>query len=73
MVVALSVISIHALREEGDGGQPDALAVQPISIHALREEGDLNELLTLGGVFDISIHALREEGDSSRRICARPG
>ena len=35
-----SEISIHALREEGDGSQPDALTVQTISIHALREEGD---------------------------------
>ena len=35
-----SEISIHALREEGDGSQPDALTVPTISIHALREEGD---------------------------------
>ena len=44
MQVAQSIlisISIHALREEGDGkaaGKPAAL--QAISIHALREEGD---------------------------------
>ena len=38
---ALEVISIHALREEGDGGLPGTHG-QPrrISIHALREEGD---------------------------------
>ena len=58
-------ISIHALREEGDGvGFPGA-AGKEISIHALREEGDLGVLC---GVLDlnISIHALREEGDPER-------
>ena len=36
------MISIHALREEGDvPALVDALAVLRISIHALREEGDL--------------------------------
>ena len=37
------LISIHALREEGDVGMP--LGVEPsqqISIHALREEGDVS-------------------------------
>ena len=35
------VISIHALREEGDGGRSSMSKVaRPISIHALREEGD---------------------------------
>ena len=33
-------ISIHALREEGDGDQADKAKVAAISIHALREEGD---------------------------------
>ena len=34
-------ISIHALREEGDGGNGDISAkAHLISIHALREEGD---------------------------------
>ena len=57
------VISIHALREEGDQaaallhGKADA-----ISIHALREEGDA--LMSANNVTpEISIHALREEGD----------
>ena len=56
------IISIHALREEGDK-RPDIDRFSvPISIHALREEGD-------GGLQPgrdrqgISIHALREEGD----------
>ena len=35
-------ISIHALREEGDGFTSDHFSVvDKISIHALREEGDL--------------------------------
>ena len=57
-------ISIHALREEGDGL---FLALLPrtrnISIHALREEGD--RPVRVGDLSDIkiSIHALREEGD----------
>ena len=33
-------ISIHALREEGDGGFGVGCRSQIISIHALREEGD---------------------------------
>ena len=34
------VISIHALREEGDLNPPTQEKGPPISIHALREEGD---------------------------------
>ena len=34
-------ISIHALREEGDGVMLRALGNSAISIHSLREEGDL--------------------------------
>ena len=59
-----SSISIHALREEGDG-EPMSIEVKGlgISIHALREEGDA--LLNTAAKRDkrISIHALREEGD----------
>ena len=59
------IISIHALREEGDV----VLLVLPlrprlISIHALREEGDEGARVALEP-FRISIHALREEGDRS--------
>ena len=40
-LLAVHDISIHALREEGDGlCQSHADLVDPISIHALREEGD---------------------------------
>ena len=57
------VISIHALREEGDDGTVDVAITAVISIHALREEGDWNPVT--GCNFGcISIHALREEGDS---------
>ena len=61
---ALALISIHALREEGDPlFLPLGAVVQHISIHALREEGDL-ETNALPIELRISIHALREEGDS---------
>ena len=45
-------ISIHALREEGDGGPVpyDGLNIA-ISIHALREEGD-------GVLVDVLVHRL---------------
>ena len=40
-IVMAELISIHALREEGDGlvAQHSAV-IRVISIHALREEGD---------------------------------
>ena len=57
------MISIHALREEGDVQAGTVLGASgPISIHALREEGDRRR--RTGAVQrKISIHALREEGD----------
>ena len=57
------VISIHALREEGDAGVLLLLFAYRISIHALREEGDLRIPSTSIACKSISIHALREEGD----------
>ena len=56
-------ISIHALREEGDGrlAHP-AQSNHRISIHALREEGD-PRAASFPSCALISIHALREEGD----------
>ena len=60
--VSYTVISIHALREEGDCILVCDFGYCPISIHALREEGDR----PAGGTDQrgaISIHALREEGD----------
>ena len=66
-----SLISIHALREEGDSAR-DEMPVRrdAISIHALREEGDTHHL-TAGTGEMISIHALREEGDSGDRPFTR--
>ena len=65
-----SEISIHALREEGDGRSSVHDYAEDISIHALREEGDEGDL---AGVHQsaISIHALREEGDHQRQRRAR--
>ena len=56
------IISIHALREEGDSTRAAMQHRYMISIHALREEGDLRHPCNVGAVH-ISIHALREEGD----------
>ena len=56
------VISIHALREEGDLLSYLCSIRKAISIHALREEGDLLHH-SPGYRRSISIHALREEGD----------
>ena len=41
IVMDVFIISIHALREEGDGGGQLSDLPVGISIHALREEGDL--------------------------------
>ena len=57
------IISIHALREEGDEGLENDLAALEISIHALREEGDPEGAVLCHQPQRISIHALREEGD----------
>ena len=67
------MISIHALREEGDfevecGGNVD----KSISIHALREEGDTRRAYCLMAE-PISIHALREEGDTVLRAASMRG
>ena len=60
-------ISIHALREEGDGPAGGTAYHHRISIHALREEGDLADLPDEQREYIISIHALREEGDDLSR------
>ena len=57
------MISIHALREEGDGPAFQQPERADISIHALREEGDVSLMDTDTLAQMISIHALREEGD----------
>ena len=67
----LVVISIHALRVEGDKRRPHPPPPRvDISIHALRVEGDrLGVDVSHGRI--ISIHALRVEGDV--RLPARRG
>ena len=62
LAAGVVVISIHALREEGDLCNRRRGAGSYISIHALREEGD-RDPHRAGGGYRISIHALREEGD----------
>ena len=63
-ILLFVLISIHALREEGDQALQSAPGTVPlISIHALREEGDTTLAATLARTYKISIHALREEGD----------
>ena len=58
------VISIHALREEGDPDRYDASddARKFLSTPSARRATDLYRFIADFGV--ISIHALREEGDS---------
>ena len=59
------IISIHALRGEGDG---EAVIQKfrkcEISIHALRGEGDAAGKAPIPADYNISIHALRGEGDT---------
>ena len=62
--VTSAVISIHALRGEGDRyAQPLKTICPVISIHALRGEGDIDTVLISVHFIVISIHALRGEGD----------
>ena len=58
------MISIHALRVEGDSSPSDPGRGFSISIHALRVEGDGDLILFAARYAAISIHALRVEGDS---------
>ena len=63
----VAVISIHALREEGDRLVPVPRSIfAPISIHALREEGDPAKVCRRCMRSGISIHALREEDDRKK-------
>ena len=62
-VLQVDLISIHALREEGDMFHGTSPCSDSISIHALREEGDPRRCRSGSYGIQISIHALREEGD----------
>ena len=44
-------ISIHALREEGDGAGETKLELDRISINALREEGDILPSVIISSIF----------------------
>ena len=57
------MISIHALRVEGDLFNLNVWCEYKISIHALRVEGDVIMTLPIRFTSAISIHALRVEGD----------
>ena len=69
LMVGEKVISIHALREEGDNRTLPRPRRKCISIHALREEGDWPTIEPMLMQFVISIHALREEGDPQGEVC----
>ena len=59
-----ALISIHALRGEGDTVRASSIrTTEWISIHALRGEGDQIKCFICGASNIISIHALRGEGD----------
>ena len=59
------MISIHALRKEGDAKYRELFKAIDISIHALRKEGDMFQMMRVLCLWRISIHALRKEGDLS--------
>ena len=67
----LAIISIHALRGEGDQTDRAAQLTSSISIHALRGEGDYIRRICCSQS-RISIHALRGEGDNITlaQLCA---
>ena len=58
-----TIISIHALRGEGDVLVWIEQEQEQISIHALRGEGDAKPIKLFKLLLYISIHALRGEGD----------
>ena len=66
MVASLpTIISIHALREEGDPFHSPGRTPGPISIHALREEGDvLNKADAVVGVGFLSTPSARRATSS---------
>ena len=64
IIILINLISIHALRGEGDDSSSNSELFIYISIHALRGEGD-DVYKLFQNESKISIHALRGEGDSS--------
>ena len=64
MFAPANIISIHALRGEGDSDVGKLPGDIIISIHALRGDGDVATQIYRCLDINISIHALRGEGDS---------
>ena len=61
-------ISIHALREEGDGDQQWNDHLRPKFLSTPSARRATNYPATTGKVCKISIHALREEGDHGKQL-----
>ena len=57
------LISIHALREEGDDTGPDALLNLGEFLSTPSARRATGDVVSAQHIVDISIHALREEGD----------
>ena len=71
-LVSHDLISIHALREEGDQPSPDASRT-PRNFYPRPPRGGRPVVgVVLAFVDGISIHALREEGDQESRRQSRP-
>ncbi len=67
LAIRIKDISIHALREEGDGAQGVVGIGFGISIHALREEGDPSGFSSRRGKCDFYPRPPR---GGRRRVCA---
>ena len=68
-------ISIHALREEGDGKHRRTSHPQQDFYPRPPRGGRPKEIYAQGNTADISIHALREEGDPvlrAARVAVKP-
>ena len=72
VICVILAISIHALREEGDGTFPRCLSTLSYFYPRPPRGGRPFEILAVSLHLVISIHALREEGDPSPRF-ARGG
>ena len=58
------VISIHALREEGDPNQPRTVSAREVFLSTPSVRRATKAYCAVDATEGISIHALREEGDS---------
>ena len=68
--ICISIISIHALREEGDHLADNARRGRLISIHALREEGDLRGVLSAPSALHFYPRPPRGGRPARRSFCA---